>query len=264
MSIYFQLYMVVLILELAVSFNNQIFRNINKGFLQCSSTTVYYDDQLIKSCQKNYDNKSVLIVGDGDFSFSKVLAELINIKILKNTSLVATTLEDEDSLNIKFPIATENIKTIVQTPNCKVEYLINGTDLPLYYYHLFDVVVFNFPHWNGKQNNRYNRNLLFNFLNNSKLVLRDNNSSILITLNENQSGAYVNTFLEWKETWQLTHYAAQAGLLLTSIDSFLNESFAQVGYIPTGRRGISSKFPVRAHIYRLQQPTKEIKAIQGT
>ena len=265
MSSYFHLYLMFLTLLscliFVISFYNFKTNRIIRS--NCLSST-FYDDELIKCCQKIYENKNVLIVGDGDFSFSKVLSQLVDKSYLKNTSLIATTLDNKESLTLKFPMASENIEAIVKNPNCKVEYLINATNLPMHYKNSFDIVVFNFPHWNGKQNNKHNRHLLFNFLNHTKMALRDDNCSILVTLNENQSGAYVDNFLQWKETWQLTHYAAQAGLLLTSIDNFLNESFARAGYTPTGRRGISSKFPVRAHMYRLQQPVNGMKAVQGT
>ena len=90
-----------------------------------------------------FKNARVLVCGDGDFSFSRLIAtsQMCN-------SLVATTWDKDRSTIIKnFPGADENIDYISNSPNCRVDYGIDATCIP--YKKEFDIVLWNFPHVNG-------------------------------------------------------------------------------------------------------------------
>ncbi|KAL7527577.1 hypothetical protein ACHAXR_002021, partial [Thalassiosira sp. AJA248-18] len=95
----------------------------------------------------------------------------------------------------------------------------------------FDRVQFNFPHWRGKANNRYNRNncLIFNvardnmysqllndFLESAVTVLSPR-GEIHVALCDGQGGCSSTSLQEWKGSWTASKFAAEHGLLLAQV-----------------------------------------------
>jgi hypothetical protein len=99
-----------------------------------------------------YNDKRVLVVGDGDLSFSLSLCQYGKCK-----ELIATTWDDETRLFKSFNNAKDNVNNILKNGG-KVNYGIDATKLPDYYkQNNFDIVVWNFPHVPGKANIKRNR-----------------------------------------------------------------------------------------------------------
>ena len=69
----------------------------------------------------------------------------------------------------------------------KVQFEVDATDLRRIFgdERKFDVIQFNFPHWRGKANNRYNRELLQKFLQSSTAVL-SNKGEVRVALFKHQ------------------------------------------------------------------------------
>lgn len=205
-------------------------------------------------------NKNILIVGDGDFSFSKSLIQL-NI----NSTITTTTLDTPQILYKSFPQSYDNIQTILHHKGI-VQYEIDATKLSLIYNHeKFDVVFWNFPHVAGKQNIKYNRQLIREFFNDAKHVLNDSHSSsILITLVEGQSGLYANSSIQWNYSWKLNEQVHEAGLIVNDVVNYDPNWFE--GYSPLGRRGHGGSFLLgSSEFIKVAKPTNDstLQAIQA-
>eukprot|EP00956_Cyclotella_meneghiniana_P023456 scaffold45691_cov74-Cyclotella_meneghiniana.AAC.5 len=103
--------------------------------------------------------QNILVCGDGDLSFSAdIAAELDSLGI----QLFATVLEDEETHNKVYEFSASNTNKIKSFGH-KAMFGVDATQLSAYFGNksldyplLFDRIQFNFPHWRGKANNRYN------------------------------------------------------------------------------------------------------------
>lgn len=200
--------------------------------------------------EKTFFKRKVLICGDGDFSFTLALSRCSNAS-MKYGSLISTTLANETELHNHYPEATSNIYNFLQNQSLSthdVSYGIDATNLHTLGYSSFDVVLWNFPHVNGKQNIKHNRLLLSKFLRSARSILASSSSStssslnepsrsiIIVSLCKGQSGLEAKTILEWNRSWKLLLQAADAGLSVTNAYRF-DESLYLDGYKPQGHRG---------------------------
>ena len=158
---------------------------------------------------------NILIVGDGDFSFSKALTNKKEYK-----SLTTSTLDDKDSLITHFPVAAANIKSILSSStsisSATVDYRIDATKIHEVYPKkglLFDTIIWNFPHITGKANIQYNRVLIQQFLASARQCLTSN-GLVICSLCEGQSGIELDSIEDWNSSWKLPAQAAEAGMRL--------------------------------------------------
>ena len=197
----------------------------------------------------------MLVVGDGDLSFGHCLAESSCYK-----SLTVSTWDSPEKLFEAFPKSKNNVLGIEAKANCRIEYNIDATKINnLTNYNL---IIWNFPHIVGKQNIRYNRLLLNQFLKSCHDALMPCKGMVLLTLTQKQSGVHALTEDDWNKSWKLVHQAAEADLMLTEVAAFDNSAYP--GYTPIGHRGYGGKFSYTlAEIYRIDFPKPFVKACQA-
>ena len=190
--------------------------------------------------------QSLLVCGDGDLSYSASIApQLAELEI----SLTATVLEDQDTHHATYRQSEQHAQTISSYDMHEVRFGINATDLATHFppsvsndeednsATTFDRIQFNFPHWRGKANNRYNRELLDKFLQSAFYFLADG-GEIHVALCEGQGGGTAQTKKAWRESWKAAEYACMNGLLLRNVSPYEPE------YDLSSHRGMDRSFKV--------------------
>jgi hypothetical protein len=167
-----------------------------------------------------FTGSRVLILGDGDFGFS---AALSSMKICKE--LIASTKDEPARLFAAFPDAKSHCDAIIRNGD-KVLYDVDATKIGecIKDSALFDTIAWNFPHVPGKQNIKYNRELLRAFFVSASKVLAPG-GSIKVSLCEGQSGTEGKTKHDWNMSWKLPSQVAEAGLLLCDSEPFNYAAF---------------------------------------
>jgi Domain of unknown function (DUF2431) len=117
---------------------------------------------------------------------------------------------------------------LIQSFGHDVRFGIDATRLPDYFdFHdntsnaKFDLIQFNFPHWKGKANNRYNRRLIQEFFEAASGILNPTTGLIRVALMKSQGGMNATTMIDWKQSWMPALYAAESNLLLVSVEPFM-------------------------------------------
>jgi len=169
--------------------------------------------------------------------------------------LIASVLEDETTHQTVYRSSQANAQNVVQPESPEhqqhsVQYGIDATRLSDFFApHSLDRIIFNFPHWRGKSNHRYNRALVKDFLESCVPVLRPETGRVHIALVKGQSGMEANNVEEWRQTWTVPMFANDAGLLLDAIEKF------DIQYNLSSHRGKDRPFPTsqmpRRLIFRL-------------
>jgi 25S rRNA (uracil2634-N3)-methyltransferase len=166
--------------------------------------------RIIPYCIENFKEKRiVLVVGDGDFSFSHALMK--NCSASKDTRRIRIMATSYDSLREVGKKYADNCLEKLKSnygKNVRVLHSVNATslsqtlpeDLKKIY---FDAVVFHYPH-TGQQRTHLNRNLVRDFLSSAGPYIKPNTGEIHITLK--QEAPY--------KFWNVKEFAEQAGLEL--------------------------------------------------
>ncbi|KAJ3212286.1 hypothetical protein HDU67_003915 [Dinochytrium kinnereticum] len=162
------------------------------------------------------ESDSILLVGEGNFSFARSLCEIFGPK-----SIIATCYDSQDVLQEKYPESIENIKAILEMDG-QVLYGIDATELtkhrPLKS-KKFSKIVFNFPHA-GKgikdqdRNIRTNQELCASFFHSAMLFLAPE-GEILMTLRAGEP----------YDTWGVKGLAKSAGLASKTTTVFNPDDF---------------------------------------
>ncbi len=130
--------------------------------------------------------KAVLILGDGNFSFSLALAELLNaapeLKYfdLPFRSLVTSTSFDSHShLVTKYPESVHILDHMRKYANFTIEHDVNACQLAIHYPEArFDVIIWNHPHL-GTEDFKRHQFLLAHFFKSVTDVLSDSKGSLI-------------------------------------------------------------------------------------
>lgn len=174
-----------------------------------------------------------LVVGDGDLSYSSTIAEDLS---KSNVQLYATVLEEESVHNRVYKRSIEHSKSISQHENHRLRFGIDATKLEAFFPHTqFDCIEFNFPHWRGKTNHRYNRELLSEFLQSAANVIKAD-GEIRVALCDGQGGMPAESLTTWKQSWMAAMYAGSHGLLLGRLEPY------DPGYFLSSHRGVDRPF----------------------
>ena len=182
----------------------------------------------------NNKHKQILVVGDGDLSYSASIVDALDCK----TRLIASVLEPNDVHERVYQDSSDNTAKIRSFASHDVLFGIDARKLEDYFPTAnFDRVEFNFPHWPGKNNIRYNRELLDSFLKSATSVLKPD-GEIHVALCDGQGGMPASTLDEWKQSWQPAVFAANHRLLLSRLDPYEPE------YTLSSHRGVDRGFKV--------------------
>mmetsp|Transcript_14027 Transcript_14027/g.33602 ORF Transcript_14027/g.33602 Transcript_14027/m.33602 type:complete len:321 (+) Transcript_14027:259-1221(+) len=178
---------------------------------------------------------SVLLCGEGDFSFARALASVGNPNMLER--LTATSLEPVEDIEAQWG-GLENLEALRKlTPFVEVFHGIDATALDVCFSkrRQWDVIVFMFPHIAGKGKISLNRRLLEGFFRASEKVLSPG-GTVEVTLVAGQGGTAGDGSLQRDSgnSWQVATQACEAGLVLVDFAVFDSASWAKTGYQSRG------------------------------
>ncbi|KAI3897476.1 hypothetical protein MKW92_032824 [Papaver armeniacum] len=178
-------------------------------------------------------SQKILLVGEGDFSFSVCLAKAFG----SAANMVATSLDSAETLWRRLPSSETNIDDLLDL-GCLILHEVDVHDMASSYAELenmkFDRIIFNFPHAGHFRKLReededlilMHKTLLLGFFMSSSKMLREN-GEVHVALRDDHP----------YNTWGAEKLAKRAGLRLIEKVDFQQAAYA--GY--TNRRGSSIK-----------------------
>ncbi|KAJ1560782.1 hypothetical protein HK096_007217, partial [Nowakowskiella sp. JEL0078] len=135
---------------------------------------------------------SVLLVGEGDFSFSQTLALNLDTAILKSSTFVATSLDSISQIKEKYgaEIVTR-LQSLKERFHFRLIHNVDATKLAkddrISTFGSYDRIIFNFPHIGGGKDEDISKNVTLLegfFLHARKLLSEDDESQIIVTLRQ--------------------------------------------------------------------------------
>jgi hypothetical protein len=204
------------------------------SYLNESSPLQQESSVALKPSNSDDGKETWLVVGDGDLSYSAWAAQ----DLQDNVRLFASVLEDEETHHQVYRNSVSHADSI-QASGHSVLFDVDATQLPSRFpAAFFDRIIFNFPHWRGKANNRYNRVLVNDFLQSAAQVLNPTTGEIHVALIPGQGGTSARNLVEWRQSWMVAQYAADHGLLLRTVRDF------EVEYDLSSHRGVDRAFSI--------------------
>lgn len=179
------------------------------------------EEEVIKEVQKEHysSTQKILLVGEGDFSFSLCLARAFG----SARNIVATTVDTYQELAKKYSNAIENLVELHQR-GCVVVCGVDATTMSNHFFlttQRFHRIIYNFPHVgfafpedNGCQI-MLNKELVQGFLKNAKVLLKKENGEIHVT----------HKVGEPYDKWDLVKEAQKIGLDLYKSKPFFKDRY---------------------------------------
>lgn len=190
----------------------------------------------------------VLLVGEGNFSFT-----MLTLQRPCAWDLTATCYHaEEDVVYDGAKAAADLIRA--QRPATRLLWSVDATALQAdarVGREQYDVILFNFPHIDGKPKIHLNRALVRGYLCSAAALVHPTTGRVLVSLSHGQGGCPGDEPRIDANHWQLTAQAGDAHLAIVAVEPFPGEALAAAGYSSTGRRGSSAAFRLvdsRIHI----------------
>uniref|UniRef100_A0A3B5LHZ1 FDX-ACB domain-containing protein n=1 Tax=Xiphophorus couchianus TaxID=32473 RepID=A0A3B5LHZ1_9TELE len=206
-------------------------------------------------------SRSILLVGEGNFSFSSSVCKLDSES---GSNITATCLQHQEEA-LRHDGAAANIQTIEDSGG-SVLFEVDCTKLGECAFlkgHVFDRVVFNFPHCGRKSGVKKNRELLKNFFLSCVEVLAED-GEVHVSLCNGQGGTPADQpKREWHNSWQVSAMAAEAHLILSAVRHFESDNLPS--YKSTGYRSQDKGFHVGKallHVFSRSAPFTPVQIVQ--
>ncbi|KAG3127711.1 hypothetical protein PI124_g21872 [Phytophthora idaei] len=199
----------------------------------------------------------VLVVGDGNFSYSRAFLRANSARIAASEINVTVTSLDTESQLVEMYPKSRDILDELRSGGVHVRHDVNSTKLETYSFKdegdgdepvRFDRIVFNFPHYaaDGGVGNKNKRNKIHR------------HRQLLVDF-------FASTKLERKtravgDTWQIVHCAAAAGLVLQDAHFCPVDALAELGYYSVGYQSREKAFWTEdgiSHVFCLEAPGRK-------
>ncbi|KAJ9175524.1 hypothetical protein P3X46_014072 [Hevea brasiliensis] len=218
--------------------------------------------------KRHYSSKHrILLVGEGDFSFSLCLARAFG----SAHNMVATTIDTQENIEKKYSNGVANVREL-EDRGCLVLYGVDAKEMSQHFFlrtQRFDRIVYNFPHVGFLYREgsycqiQLNKRLVKGFLSNSKVLLKEDNGEIHVTHKEGDP----------YDKWDLVKKAEKIGLVMDDIVPFSKNDYPgynnkrahgnladapfNLGYCST------YKFKLSYSVNSSQNNKKEVPAFEG-
>ncbi|KAI4296078.1 hypothetical protein L6164_036067 [Bauhinia variegata] len=178
------------------------------------------EEEKSEKWRKHYSSRHrILLVGEGDFSFSLCLARSFG----SAHNLVATSLDSQEDIAKKYSNGISNVRELEEM-GCLVLFGVDAKVMSGHFFlktQRFDRIVYNFPHvgFLYKEDSycqiQLNKALVTGFLSNAKALLRKEGGEIHVTHKEGDP----------YNKWDLVKKAEKTGLVLHQVVPFFKHEY---------------------------------------